>query len=190
MVIAQMATGTAGRQLSTTKQPTQAVFSAAVARLANITHWRPRLPQLQLSGTWKQLVAHLTARWLKAIRLEICTARCVATIGKPHPISGSARMLAAHSAQTQKGIARPSTQPLQNAKTHEEELSWQNAAAVSPKRSAIKQQADLLALHSVSSRTGAQLIGKAGWLHEAKHTRLSIVCRIANAVPCWQSILN
>ena len=127
MVIAQMATGTAGRQLSTTKQPTQAVFSAAVARLANITHWRPRLPQLQLSGTWKQLVAHLTARWLKAIRLEICTARCVATIGKPHPISGSARMLAAHSAQTQKGIARPSTQPLQNAKTHEEELSWQNS---------------------------------------------------------------
>ena len=94
-------------------------LSAAAAKCASTTPWLPWLPWLQLSGTMKQMMLHLTMWWHKAFSLLVGSVVSVATSGAQHLIRGSAEQLAAHNAQKQmqKAARRSSSQPLQSART-------------------------------------------------------------------------
>ena len=128
VISAQMATCTAGKQLSIIGLQAQHVLSAAATRCASTILWLPRLLWLQLNGTTKQMLVHLTACWHKAIIMLLGTVMSVAASGMHHLMHGCARIkLAAQNAVTVKRARSPaSVKPLQRVRTLTANLSWQD----------------------------------------------------------------
>ena len=159
MISAQMAICTTGRQLLPTGAVALAALSAAAAKCASTTLWRPRLPWLQLSGTMKQMMVHLPALWHKATSPLAGAAMSAATSGVHHLVSGSARRrLAAPNAVIMQGPRRLSIQPLQTPSILEQEFAWQNGTKnATHLGDSEKPQADILALHQMPRRARAQL---------------------------------
>ena len=94
-----MVTCTAGKQVCIIGPMAQVALSAAAAKCASTTPWLPRLLQLQLNGTMRQMMVHLTVWWHKVARLLFGCVMSVATSEVQHPIIGSAKKnLAARSA--------------------------------------------------------------------------------------------
>ena len=121
-----MAICTAGKRLLPTGAMAQVALSAVAAKCASTTAWQPRTPSLQLSGTMKQMVVHLTAWWHTALSLLLGSVMFVATSEVHHPAGGlTNRGVAAQSAViVQSPGGGSSTQPLQTPSTLKQELAW------------------------------------------------------------------
>ena len=106
-----MATHTAGQQESITGPQGLGVLTAPAAKYASTTPWPPKLHGLQLSGTMRQMMIHLTLWSRRAIRPLIGCVMLVITSGEQMYITGSAGAPAANNVQSSRH--GPGAQPLQ-----------------------------------------------------------------------------
>ena len=123
VISVQMVACTAGKHVSIAGAMAQAVISAAATKCACTTPWLPRLLWLQLSGILRQMRAHLTVWWHKAVSVLAGSVERVAISGVQGLVHESAKELVARTAPTMQGENQRSvTQPLQGATT----LFWQS----------------------------------------------------------------
>ena len=167
MISAQMATCTAGKQVSIIGPEAQVALNAAATRCASTTPWPLRLPRWQLNGTMKQMTAPLRTWWHKAIQLLAGAATSLASHGQQELNPGSAKRNQAVRSVLIVGRPRSgsSTQTLQSVRTLTSKLSRQSGtmstihwSGFPHQKFSEKPQADLLALSQVPSRAGAQLV--------------------------------